>query len=100
MRKAIQFGFVLLLASAQLPAAELANLRNGFSIRHERHEAVGDKTRLYLVSDSDADYVDVVTAEIESFVAAPPDVASSPPVTSATKEPRHHRRRRKRPQPN
>ena len=39
---------------------------------------VGDKTRLYLSSDSDAGYVDVVTAEIESFAAAPQDSQVSP----------------------
>lgn len=85
MRRAVQCGFLLLLAAAQVPAAELANLRNGFSIWHEHHEAVGDKTRLYLGSDSDADYIDVVTADIESFVAAPPDVASSPAVPAPQK---------------
>lgn len=86
MRRAIQFGFLLLLASAQLPAAELANLRNGFNIRHEHHEAVGDKTRLYLGSNSDADYIDLVTADIEGFVAAPPDVTSSPAAPVAQRD--------------
>ena len=83
MRRAIQLGLLLLLAAVQSPAAELANLRNGFSIQHERHELVGDKTRLYLSSDSDAGYVDVVTAEIESFAAAPQDsrVSSAKPAT-------------------
>ncbi len=54
----------------------MANLRNGFSIRHERHEALGETTRLYLGDGTDGGYVDVATAEIESFEAAPPDRSS------------------------
>ena len=59
--------------AAQLQAAEMANLRNGFSIRHERHEVVGTTTRLYMSADPAAGYVDVPTAEIESFEPAPPE---------------------------
>jgi Transglycosylase SLT domain len=51
-------------------AAEVAVLRNGFSIRHERREIVGDTTRLYVTADG-ASFVDVPTAEIEHFEAAP-----------------------------
>jgi soluble lytic murein transglycosylase-like protein len=61
------------LFTAQLPAAELANLRNGFSLRHEHHEVVGDTTRLYMDADPAAGFVDVPTADIESFEPAPPD---------------------------
>lgn len=85
MRKAIQFGLVALLATSQLPAAEMANLRNGFSIRHERHEVQGASTRLYLGNDADAGYVDVTTAEIESFAPAPPEpVAANAPKADLT----------------
>ncbi len=45
-------------------------LRNGFSIRHERREVVGDITRLYVTADGSS-FVDVPTAEIEHFEAAP-----------------------------
>lgn len=50
----------------------MANLRNGFSIRHEHHEVVGDTTRLYMSADPAGGYVDVPTADIENFEAAPP----------------------------
>ena len=55
---------VLLLA---LPAlgADLAILRNGFSIRHERRETVGSATRLYLGGDKG--YIDIATDQIERF---------------------------------
>ena len=46
--------------------ADLAVLRNGFSIRHERREVVGAVTRLYLGADRDG-YVDVPTDEIDRF---------------------------------
>jgi soluble lytic murein transglycosylase-like protein len=46
--------------------ADLAVLRNGFSIRHERREIIGPVTRLYLGADR-AGYVDVPTDEIDSF---------------------------------
>ncbi len=53
-------------------------LRNGFSIRHERREVVGDVTRLYVTADGSS-FVDVPTAEIEHYEAAPdqPVTASS-----------------------
>src|ERR1700733_10647801 len=46
--------------------ADVALLRNGFSIRHERREVVGSVTRLYLGEDKNG-YVDVPTADIESI---------------------------------
>lgn len=69
------------LAMAALPcfAAEVAVLRNGFSIRHERRKVVGDTTRLYVSADGSS-FVDVPTTEIEHFEAAPdlPDSGSRP----------------------
>jgi soluble lytic murein transglycosylase-like protein len=62
-----------LLLVPQLPAAELANLRNGFSLRHEHHEVVGTTTRLYMSADPAGGFVDVPTADIESFEPAPPE---------------------------
>lgn len=60
--------FILGLLAAPMfaTAAELAVLRNGFSIRHERREVVGTVTRLYLGADRDG-YVDVPTTEIDRF---------------------------------
>jgi hypothetical protein len=59
-----------------LPAfsAEVAVLRNGFSINFERKEIKGDITRLYIGGG----YVDVPSAEIESFEQAPDDPPDIP----------------------
>ena len=73
MRRVLQIGWLIVLAATQLPAAEMANLRNGFSIRHEHHEAMGETTRLYLGNDASSSYVDVATSQIESFEPAPPE---------------------------
>jgi soluble lytic murein transglycosylase-like protein len=56
-------------------AGEVAVLKNGFSIKHERREVVGDITRLYVNADGSS-FVDVRTAEIEHYEAAPDDPAS------------------------
>ena len=68
----LRLGMIAICAVAALPcfADEVAVLRNGFSIRHERREVVGDITRLYVNGD-ESSYVDVPTAEIEHFEAAP-----------------------------
>jgi hypothetical protein len=60
------FGLSLLGAPLFASGADLAVLRNGFSIRHERREVVGPVTRLYLGADRDG-YVDVPTIEIDRF---------------------------------
>lgn len=57
-------------------AGEVAVLKNGFSIKHERREVVGDITRLYVNADGSS-FVDVPTAEIEHFEAAPEEATSS-----------------------
>jgi soluble lytic murein transglycosylase-like protein len=83
MRKGPYLGWLLVLVAAQLPAAEIAQLRNGFSIRHERHEAMGGTTRLYLDNEGSSSYVDVATSQIESFEPAPAAAnLGSPPVTA------------------
>jgi|SRR5271169_6198235 len=76
MRKHLQLGCLILIGVSCLHAAQMANLRNGFSIRHEHHEASGETTRLYLGSGPSAGYVDVATSQIESFEDAPPEVSS------------------------
>ena len=57
---------VLALASLPASSAEVAILRNGFSIRHQRHEAREDVTRLYLGGSSNS-YVEVPTDQIVRF---------------------------------
>lgn len=71
------------LVALSLPAcaSDLAVLRNGFSIRHQRREVMGATTRLYFESGSQSGWIDVPTAEIaayqrEEFEA--PDASPSP----------------------
>jgi Transglycosylase SLT domain len=65
-------GMLSMLVAAALPCfgGEVAVLRNGFSIPHERREVVGDITRLYTSADGSS-FVDVPTAQIEHFEAVP-----------------------------
>jgi soluble lytic murein transglycosylase-like protein len=59
---------VLAAVAASLPcsATDIAVLRNGFEIRHERRVVIGDVTRLYVNADGSS-YIDEPTAEIEHF---------------------------------
>ena len=79
----IALGMILALSLGVLPcfAGEVAVLKNGFSIKHERREVVGDVTRLYVNADGSS-FVDVPTAEIEHYESAPeqPSPHSRPPV--------------------
>ncbi len=61
-------------------AAELAVLQNGFTIRHERHEVVGETTRLY-TSASTEEFIEVPTVQITSYA---PDDTPAPPVSATT----------------
>src|SRR5271170_3884605 len=74
MRKLIQLSLLWLLIASQMHAAEVANLRNGFRIRHQRHETAGETTRLYMSASADSGYIDVPTSEIEGFEPAPPEL--------------------------
>jgi hypothetical protein len=62
------FFCAIALIALALPAtaAELATLRNGYSIRHEHHTVMGTTTRLYLAAD-DSSFTDVPTEEITGF---------------------------------
>src|SRR5215469_13992263 len=86
MRKYLQLGWVMILSASCVHAAEIANLRNGFSIRHDHHDALGETTRLYLDSDASAGYIDVASSEIESFQTAPPEVVSPSLSPASTKD--------------
>jgi hypothetical protein len=66
---------LLALACVAGPCAEIAVLRNGFSIRHEHREGRGAQTRLYLDKTQD-NYVEVPTTDIAGFESDDP---SSPP---------------------
>ena len=79
---------IAVFAVTALPclAGEVAVLKNGFSIRHERREVVGDITRLYVNQDGSS-FVDVPTAEIEHFEAAPDLPASAAPLSASGTSP-------------
>jgi Transglycosylase SLT domain len=55
-----------LLLALPVFASDLAVLRNGFSIRHERRQVIGSITRLYVTADGKS-YVDVPTGDIDHF---------------------------------
>jgi len=54
------------LCARPATAAELAILRNGFSIRHEHRRVLGATTRLFFGND-DSSFTDVPTAEITGY---------------------------------
>jgi hypothetical protein len=82
----MQVLLALVLAALPCYAGEVAVLRNGFSIRHERREVVGDLTRLYVTADGSS-FVDVPTDEIEHFEAAPPEAPASEEKSSSYPSP-------------
>jgi soluble lytic murein transglycosylase-like protein len=77
---------VAALALAALPcfAAEVAVLKNGFTIQHERRQIIGDSTRLCVSADC-ANYVDIPSANIDHFEAAADlsNKVSAAPISSA-----------------
>jgi soluble lytic murein transglycosylase-like protein len=90
-----RWGLVAILAMAALPcfAGEVAVLKNGFSIQHERRVVIGDVTRLYVKADRSS-FVDVPTSEIDHFEAAPdlpsaaaPAPAAAPAATATARVP-------------
>jgi soluble lytic murein transglycosylase-like protein len=84
MRRLGQLAIFLLLLVGVSFAGDIAYLRNGFTIRCENKETLGDKTRLYTSSG----FVDVATAEIEQIVhddTPAPRPAASTPATDSSK---------------
>jgi soluble lytic murein transglycosylase-like protein len=84
VRLTFKFGSAICLVAscAFASATDLAILRNGNSIRHERRQAVGAVTRLYL-GDSASGYIEIPTDQIERFEVdntpqPAPSVASHP----------------------
>ena len=64
--------------------SQIAILRNGFSIPHERHVVVGSNTRLY--TSADGSYVDVPTSQIDHFEEdlTPAAAKSAPQISPKT----------------
>jgi Transglycosylase SLT domain len=73
LTKFISVGLVLLAAQLSAFGAEVAVLRNGFTIHCERKQQTGDTTRLFTKTG----FLDVPTAEIASF--EPDDTPDVPP---------------------
>jgi soluble lytic murein transglycosylase-like protein len=61
-----------------------AHLKNGFTIRHTSHEAVGSKTRLWLSGQS---YVDVESSDIEQFETVEVPMPPAPAPAAAPQQP-------------
>lgn len=80
----ISITVALISASLTVSAADLAVLRNGNTIRHERREVVGAVTRLYL-SDTASGYIEIPTDQIEHFEkdTAPPPAKTQPSTAAA-----------------
>jgi soluble lytic murein transglycosylase-like protein len=73
-----KFALILLLTcivAAVASASEVAILRNGFTIKHERRTLVGNTTRLYLSATDETSFVDVPTTEIDRIE---PDLTPAP----------------------
>ena len=83
MNRRTIFVFAIALLATCCSASEYAVMRNGFALKHERREVVGDITRLYLTSASTSSFVDVPSADIERFekdeiVIAPEEPKAAP----------------------
>lgn len=63
MKRSVQLALTLALLTGVSSADDFAHLRNGFSIRHERHEIIGDKTRLYTAGG----FIEVPTTDIVDY---------------------------------
>jgi soluble lytic murein transglycosylase-like protein len=79
--KPLAIAVLILAAQLSMLAADMAVLRNGFSIRHVRREQIGDITRLYTAEG----YVDIPTAEIASFEAE--ELPPPQPVETSVQQP-------------
>ncbi len=69
---------ILALIAGPSYAADLAVLRNGFSVRHDHHQEMGSTTRLFFFAD-DSSFTDVPTEQIASYEKdlTPPEAAPS-----------------------
>lgn len=86
MRRWRQIGTFALLVGlcVSASAADLAILKNGFSIRHERRQVMNETTRLYLDANGSG-YVDVPTMDIVGFERdTTPQPAPAPATPAAT----------------
>jgi Transglycosylase SLT domain len=78
---------VFLFGAATAFATDVAILRNGFEIRHDRRDQRGGVTRMYFHAEPDSSYVDVATEEIVDLQNVDPPVAAASPVAKTTTPP-------------
>jgi hypothetical protein len=81
---ALLFAVAVALLARPATAAELAILRNGFTIRHDHRLMMGTTTRLYLAAD-DSNFTDVPTEEITGYekdLSLPVPVPVPPPANA------------------
>jgi hypothetical protein len=81
---ALFFVAAVALCARPATAAELAILRNGFSIRHEHRLVMGTTTRLFFAAD-DSSFTDVPTEEITGYekdLSLPVPAGSQTPISS------------------
>src|SRR5208282_1059145 len=81
---ALLFAVAVALLARPATGAELAILRNGFTIRHDHRLMMGTTTRLYLAAD-DSNFTDVPTEEITGYekdLSLPVPVPVPPPANS------------------
>src|ERR1700730_15765067 len=81
--KSIVVTGLMALTGLSTSATELAVLRNGFTIRHERRESRESVTRLYFV-DTPGSYVEVPTDEIVGFES---EILPEPPISAPAPSP-------------
>jgi hypothetical protein len=92
IRAALSCAVALFVLTGVGRAADLAVLRNGFTIRHDHRQILGTSTRLFFFAD-DSSFTDVPTAEITSYekdLSLPPlsaPLAARPAATSTAPRP-------------
>jgi soluble lytic murein transglycosylase-like protein len=78
------FGLAMMMACIPALGSDIAILHNGFTIPHDRREALGPITRLYTAADGSS-YVDIATDQIDHFERdATPLIAVPEPAPKAT----------------
>ena len=82
---------VVLALAGDASAADIAVLRNGFTIRHDHRIVIGEMTRLFTSAD-DSSFTDIATSEITGFekdLTPPPQPAATPsfPATGPARMP-------------
>src|SRR5262245_63186109 len=79
----LAIGTILVLAQVSAFAAQVAVLRNGFSIRFERKEQKGNSVRLY----TGTGFVDIATDQIASFEVEETPVPDPQPAAQPQPQP-------------